>query len=109
MIALAAAISIDFDYFSQHSHGPGMMPGFLYPMPIPSPSYPPSEPEAGGTEAGSPEGAPPVEAVPAGESSSLNLLVCHWPKLADVDVLISPSCGGSESGQHSACILLRWH
>ena len=23
MIALAAAISIDFDYFSQHSHGPG--------------------------------------------------------------------------------------
>ena len=24
MIALAAAISIDFDYFSQHSHGPGV-------------------------------------------------------------------------------------
>ena len=23
MIALAGAISIDFDYFSQHSHGPG--------------------------------------------------------------------------------------
>ncbi len=27
MMALAAAISIDYDYFSQHSHGPGMMPG----------------------------------------------------------------------------------
>ena len=26
MIALAAAISIDFDYFSQHSHGPGRVP-----------------------------------------------------------------------------------
>ena len=26
MIALAAAISIDFDYFSQHSHGPGSVP-----------------------------------------------------------------------------------
>lgn len=40
MTALAAAISIDYDYFSQHSHGPGMMPGFLFPMPIPTPSYP---------------------------------------------------------------------
>ena len=26
MIALAGAISIDFDYFSQHSHGPGSVP-----------------------------------------------------------------------------------
>ena len=26
MVALAAAISIDFDYFSQHSHGPGSVP-----------------------------------------------------------------------------------
>lgn len=25
MVALAAAISIDFDYFSQHSHGPGAL------------------------------------------------------------------------------------
>ena len=25
MIALAGAISIDFDYFSQHSHGPGKL------------------------------------------------------------------------------------
>ncbi|BDA48458.1 Altered inheritance rate of mitochondria protein 25 [Coccomyxa sp. Obi] len=51
MTALAAAISIDYDYFSQHSHGPGMMPGFLFPMPIPTPSYP--EPEAApGADAG---------------------------------------------------------
>jgi hypothetical protein len=51
MVALAAAISIDFDYFSQHSQGPGIMPGFLFPMPIPG--YP--EPEPG---AGAPEGIP---------------------------------------------------
>lgn len=29
MIALAGAISIDFDYFSQHSHGPGKVPIIL--------------------------------------------------------------------------------
>ncbi len=53
MTALAAAISIDYDYFSQHSHGPGMMPGFLFPMPIPTPSYP--DPDAApGADAGKP-------------------------------------------------------
>ena len=36
---LAAAVSIDFDYFSQHSHSGGGMFPFL--MPMPTPSYPP--------------------------------------------------------------------
>lgn len=67
MIALAAAISIDFDYFSQHSHGPGMMPGFLFPMPIPTPSYPPPEPEVGSPAPEGADGAPPAEAGPAGQ------------------------------------------
>ena len=46
---LAAAVSIDFDYFSQHSHSGGGMFPFL--MPMPTPSYPP---EAGPDAAGAP-------------------------------------------------------
>ena len=45
---LAAAVSIDFDYFSQHSHSGGGMFPFL--MPMPTPGYPPPEasPDAAG-------------------------------------------------------------
>ncbi|KAK9833274.1 hypothetical protein WJX81_001649 [Elliptochloris bilobata] len=55
MAVLAAAISIDFDYFSQHSqHGAGGMLPFFLPMPMPSPPYPP---EDGGAGASGAEGA----------------------------------------------------
>lgn len=41
MIALSAAISIDFDYFSQHSNGHSMLPFFMpMPMPMPAPMPP---------------------------------------------------------------------
>ena len=67
MTALAAAISIDYDYFSQHSHGPGMMPGFLFPMPIPTHSYP--DPDAApGAEAGTEAAADAGSAPEAGPS-----------------------------------------
>jgi len=47
---LAAAVSIDFDYFSQHSHSGGGMFPFL--MPMPTPSYPPeADPNAAGAPA----------------------------------------------------------
>ncbi|KAK9808529.1 hypothetical protein WJX73_005262 [Symbiochloris irregularis] len=52
MMALAAAISVDYDYFSRHSQGAGggMLP-FLMPMPIPSVPYPDPEADAeGGAE-----------------------------------------------------------
>ena len=52
MAVLAAAISIDFDYFSQHSqHGAGSMLPFFLPIPMPSPPYPPEDAAgAGGAE-----------------------------------------------------------
>ena len=46
MIALAAAISIDYDYFSRHSYGSGMLSPFIHPplpMPIPVPGTASSE------------------------------------------------------------------
>ncbi len=55
MIALAAAISIDYNYFSRHSHGNGLFPMF---MPLPIPPYPaggtidPNAPDVPGGEAG---------------------------------------------------------
>ena len=48
LAALAAAIAIDFDYFSRHSSaGGGMMP-FMLPMPIPSVPAPVEPPPVGG-------------------------------------------------------------
>lgn len=41
MLALAAAVSIDFDYFSRHSSGGGGMLPFFLPIPMPSPPYVP--------------------------------------------------------------------
>lgn len=41
MVALAAAISIDFDYFSRHSYGSGVLSPMIHPplpMPMPIPS-----------------------------------------------------------------------
>lgn len=37
MVALAAAISIDYDYFSRHSHGGGVLSPFMMPPIIPYP------------------------------------------------------------------------
>lgn len=48
MIALAAAVSVDYDYFSQHSHGSGWFAPMMFP-PVPYPS-------GGGAEGGDPEG-----------------------------------------------------
>ena len=63
LAALAAAIAIDFDYFSRHSSaGGGMMP-FMLPMPVPSVPAPVEPPPVGavggaeGGEAGGGEGA----------------------------------------------------
>lgn len=50
MIALAAAISIDYDYFSRHSYGGGVLSPFIHPPIIPFPV-----PAAGSTES---EGVP---------------------------------------------------
>jgi uncharacterized protein YxjI len=37
MLALAAAITIDYDYFSRHSHGNGMLSPFIHPPIVPFP------------------------------------------------------------------------
>lgn len=50
-LILATAVSIDFDYFSQHSHGSGLLPFGLMPFPGAPVPYPSSEGGAGG-EAG---------------------------------------------------------
>lgn len=67
MIALAAAVSVDYDYFSQHSHGSGWFAPMMFP-PVPYPS-------GGGAEGGAPEGegSSQGEAVPgdAGKSHSI--------------------------------------
>jgi len=57
-IALACAITIDFDYFSQHSGSPGILghTPLLMPMPMPIPS--------GGGEDGAPGGVDPSTAPP---------------------------------------------
>ena len=42
-LALAAAVSVDYDYFSQHSHGSGLFPHMLMPYPgVPPVPYPSS-------------------------------------------------------------------
>ena len=66
MLALAAAISIDYDYFSRHSQGGG---GLLGPMlfPMPPVPYPAPEGSPEGAE-GSPEGSP--EGTEGGPESS---------------------------------------
>ena len=65
MAVLAAAISIDFDYFSQHSqHGAGSMLPFFLPIPMPSPPYPPPEDAAGA-------GADGAEGAAAGDSAGV--------------------------------------
>eukprot|EP00198_Chlamydomonas_reinhardtii_P007189 XP_001696525.1 phospholipid scramblase [Chlamydomonas reinhardtii] len=54
MVALACALTIDYDYFSQHSHsGGGLVGPMMYPMPMPLPG-------------GGGGGAPPA-AVPGAE------------------------------------------
>lgn len=57
MVALAAAISIDYDYFSRHSYGSGFLSPFIplpMPMPVPIPDMPgdvpPSTADVGGEE-----------------------------------------------------------
>ena len=52
MIALAAAISIDYDYFSRHSYGGGFLSPFIHPPIIPFPV-----PATEGAEAGADTGA----------------------------------------------------
>lgn len=46
MVALAAAISIDYDYFSRHSYGSGFLSPFIHvpmPMPVPIPEAMPGD------------------------------------------------------------------
>ncbi|KAL4856200.1 putative AAA domain-containing protein [Chlorella vulgaris] len=58
MVALAAAISIDYDFFSHHSHGGGVLGPFMIPpmIPYPVPSGGGGEEAAEGAAAGA-EGA----------------------------------------------------
>jgi uncharacterized protein YxjI len=59
MVALAAAVAIDFAFFSQHSHTSGMFaPPLLFPMPLPGGGGVGGGPAA--EEAGGGEGAAPV-------------------------------------------------
>ena len=51
MVALAAAVSVDYDYFSQHSHGSGWFAPMMFP-PVPYPSGGGAEGGAEGAEAG---------------------------------------------------------
>ena len=68
-LVLAAAVSIDYDYFSQHSHGSGLLPHFLMPYPgIPPVPYP------DGADGGGEEGVPPTEDGDAGRLNSFKLL-----------------------------------
>ncbi|KAK9815898.1 hypothetical protein WJX72_011575 [[Myrmecia] bisecta] len=67
-MALAAAISIDYDYFSQHSHGGGWLNPIFMPMPVPS--YPPAEPPEGAAGAEVPPEAAPGTPSPAGEAGA---------------------------------------
>lgn len=60
MVALAAAVSVDYDYFSQHSHGSGWFAPMMFP-PVPYPSGGGAEGGAEGGE-GAQEGS--GEAVP---------------------------------------------
>ncbi len=51
MVALAAAVSVDYDYFSQHSHGSGWFAPMMFP-PVPYPSGGGAEGGAEGAEGG---------------------------------------------------------
>lgn len=71
MLALAAAISIDFDYFSRHSEdGSGGLLPFMMPMPIPP--YPSSEGSPEGAEGSTADTTPPPGAAesPPGDEPS---------------------------------------
>ena len=60
LVALAAAISIDYDYFSRHSYGSGLLSPFIgVPIPMPLPPAPPvSMPDvSSGGDAGPGSGA----------------------------------------------------
>ncbi|GAX76018.1 hypothetical protein CEUSTIGMA_g3461.t1 [Chlamydomonas eustigma] len=58
MITLACAISVDYDFFSQHSHGGGLVGGFMpYYVPVPSSSQSVPGTESGATTPGSSDGA----------------------------------------------------
>ena len=62
LVVLGAAVGVDFDYFSQHSQGHGMLPFFMpFPMPMPAPA---PAPEAQGGEE-----APPGDGGGAGGGS----------------------------------------
>jgi hypothetical protein len=66
MVALAAAISIDFDYFSRHSYGGGALGPFIRPPIIPFPMPLPGMGGGGGAA----EGAEDAEGAAAGASSA---------------------------------------
>jgi hypothetical protein len=78
MIALAAAISIDFNYFSQHSHSGGFgLPWLMMPIPMPpAPPYP-EEGVAGpeGAAGGDPGTSPGGGETGAPASCSLSFLL----------------------------------
>ena len=61
MIALAAAVSVDYDYFSQHSHGSGWFAPMMFP-PVPYPSGGGAEGGATGGEEGAQGEAVPGDA-----------------------------------------------
>lgn len=61
MIALAAAVSVDYDYFSQHSHGSGWFAPMMFP-PVPYPSEGGAEGGAAGGEDGTQGEAVPGDA-----------------------------------------------
>lgn len=46
MVALAAAISIDYDFFSRHSYGGGALSPFIVPPVVPYPGAPAQDPAA---------------------------------------------------------------
>ena len=64
MVALAAAVSVDYDYFSQQSHGSGWFAPMMFP-PVPYPS-------GGGAEGGA-EGVRELSRAPGRQS--LGMLV----------------------------------
>lgn len=66
MVALAAAVSVDYDYFSQHSHGSGWFAPMMFP-PVPYPSGGGAEGGAEGDE-GAQEGSGEVVPGDAGRA-----------------------------------------
>ena len=76
MVALAAAVSVDYDYFSQHSHGSGWFAPMMFP-PVPYPSGGGAEGGAEGAEGGD-QGT--GEAVPgdAGRIEKQHQILCKF-------------------------------